>query len=394
MKKYMHFEGLRGIAAFIVFMAHFRPTFCVDVNQNILDYLGVSGLKTRALLENFLSLFYEGKLPVFIFWLMSAYVILIKLFDSSRNENNKYLIEASTKRYFRLAIPVFFSSLLCFILMKTHLILNLELAAHLGKGYQDGWLNNWYNFIPSTFHFLKTTIIEVFFPGNCNYNMALWTMNPELLGSFLCFGLFAVVGKNKLRFLIYLIVCIFLIIAGLRDTTYFYYLIFAIGIMWCDAINSTDEGVYLKDKIRNIYNSRLTVIVLLITGFGTTILSDTYFPIHKNLYYFFTFPVKAIAFTLLVNNFDLFKKIFSIKPLTFMGKISFSFYLIHIPVMFSFGIFLYLYAGITSQYKILIVFFILTIVTIILSYFFMKLIDQKAIKISDSIGKFFSNKQL
>ena len=393
MKKYMHFEGLRGIAAFIVFIAHFKPTFCTDINKNFLNNIGAGGIKEQAFLENFLSLLYEGTLPVFIFWLMSAYVILIKLFDVSRNSNNRYLIEASTKRYFRLAIPVFFSSLLCFILLKTNLIYNNELANYLGKGYQDGWLNLWYNFVPGTIHFLKTTIVEVFIPGNSNYNIALWTMNPELLGSFLCFGLFAVIGKNKQRFSLYITICIFLMIAGIRDTTYFYYVVFLIGIIWCDSINSTDDGIYLKEKIKNIFNARVTPIFLLLTGFGVTILSDTLFPIHKNLYFFFTFPVKAIGFTLLINNFEPIKKLFSIKPLTFMGKISFSFYLIHIPVMFSFGIYLFMYAGISSPYKILIIFFILTFVTIVLSYFFMKLVDKKAISISDRIGKYFANNQ-
>ena len=325
MKKYLHFEGLRGIAAFIVFLSHFKPTFCIDINKNFLDHAGVYDIKQRAFIENFLSLLYEGNLPVFIFWLMSAYVILIKLFDVTRNENNKYLIEASTKRYFRLAIPVFFSSLLCFILMKTHQIYNLELAQHLGKGYPDAWLNLWFNFNPGIIHFLKTTIVEVFVSGNCNYNLALWTMNPELLGSFLCFGLFAVAGKNKLRFVLYIAVASFLAIGGLRDTTYFYYFTFVIGIIWCDAINSTDERIYLKDKIRKIFSSRITPIVLLLAGFGMTVFSDTILPIHKNLYFLFTFPVKAVAFTLLINNFDSFKRFFSIKPLTFMGKISFSF---------------------------------------------------------------------
>lgn len=390
----MHFEGLRGIAAFIVFMSHFRPTFCVDINNKFLDYLGIVSIQKRAFIENFISLLYEGYLPVFIFWLMSAYLISIKLFDESRNENNKYLVEVSTKRYFRLAIPVFFSSLLCYILMKTNHIYNHELAEYLGKGYKDGWLNLLYNFKPGFIHFLKTTIIEVFIPGNCNYNIALWTMNPELLGSFLCFALFAFIRKNKRRFLLYLDIILFLTIAGFRDTTYFYYLIFSIGIMWCDAIHSTDDGIYLKDKIRKIYSSKLTAIVLLIAGFGATIISDTLLPIHKNLYYFFTFPVKAIGFTLLINNFDSFKKIFSIKPLTFMGKISFSFYLIHIPVMFSLGIYLYLYAGILSPYKTLIIFFTLTIVNIFLSYLFMKFIDKKAIAVSDRIGKYFSKNQV
>ena len=324
---------------------------------------------------------------------MSAYVISIKLFHRERNEDNKYLIEASTKRYFRLAIPVFFSSLICFLLIKTNNMYNTTLAAHLGSGYKDGWLAQWFNFDPSIIHFLKVSVVEVFMPSNSNYNMAFWTMNPELMGSFLCFGLFAVIGRIKMRFLIYVCSCIFLTIAGLRDTICFYYLIFVLGLMWSDASNSSDEGIFLKEKIKKIFTSRLTAVGFLYVGFGVTIFSDTIYKLPVNLYYFFTFPVKAIGFTLLVNNFESIKKLLVIKPLIFLGKISFSFYLIHIPVMFSLGIYMYLHMGIESPYKTLTVFLILLAVTIILAYLFMKFVDEKSISISNKIGKYFSSNQ-
>lgn len=392
MNRYLHLESLRGIAAFVVFLSHFRPTFYINVSSDFMNYLGITNVQHRAITENFLSLFYEGTLPVYVFWFMSAYVISIKLFDSRRNENNRYLIEASTKRYFRLAIPVFFSSLICFLLIKTNSIYNKELALHLGKGYQDDWLNHWFNFDPGIVHFLRTTIVEVFMPSNSNYNLALWTMNAELLGSFLCFGLYAVLGKNKLRFLIFICVCIFLVFAGLRDPSCFYYLVFVIGLMWSDADHSEDLNVLFKNKVRKILNSKITPWFLLVTGFTATIISDAYQPLSKNLYYFFTFPVKAIGFTLLINNSVILKRIFIIKPLTYLGKLSFSFYLVHIPVMFSLGIYLYLYGGIESQYKILIVFFALIIITLLFAYLFMKLVDEKAMRLSNKIGRYFSEK--
>jgi peptidoglycan/LPS O-acetylase OafA/YrhL len=390
MKKFLHFEGLRGIAAFIVFMAHFRPTFCSGIEQKFLDFMQITGIKSRALAENIMGILYTGELPVYIFWFMSAYVISIKLFDLKRNADNKYLIEASTKRYIRLGVPVFFSSLLCYILMKTNQIHNSELAEHLGKNYSDGWLNMWYHFNPSFIHFLKTSTIEVFMPGNSNYNMVLWTMNPELLGSFLCFGMFAVLGKNEKRFLIYILALLFLFIGGLRDNHYFYYIPFVCGIAWCDVIHSSDENVYLKNTILKIYESKLTPLILLCMAYGVTIFSDVFRPMPKNLYLFFSLPVKAIGFTLLVNNFTSIKRLFSTKVFTFMGKISFSFYLIHIPIMFSIGASLYLYAGIDDQYKLPVMFFSLTAINIVLSWMFMKLVDNKAISLSDKVGKYFS----
>src|SRR5688572_9683087 len=140
MRKLTHFDGLRGLAAFVVFLAHFRPAFCHDINQRFLDWVGLTGGNGRLIAENLISLLYEGALPVFIFWLMSAYVISIKLFDPVKNDNNKYLVEAATKRYFRLAIPVFAASLVCFVLLKANLLYNAALAKGLNSAAHEDWL--------------------------------------------------------------------------------------------------------------------------------------------------------------------------------------------------------------------------------------------------------------
>ena len=392
MKRLLHLEGLRGVSAFIVFMAHFKPTFCININDQLLDWMGLLGIGERMLAENFLRVFYEGTLPVFIFWFMSAFVISIKLFDRSVNEKNRYLVEAASKRYFRFAIPVFFSSLLCFILIKTNFMLNHQLANAAGHGYEDGWLGLWYNFDPGIIHFLKTTVVEVFLTGNCNYNIALWTMTPELMGSLLCFGVFAIAGKNKLRFVIYSAVGLFMIIAGLRDVNYFVYFIFLCGIIWSDSVYSQDEDLFLKEKFARVINSRWFAFGLLAFSFGATIYSDVFKPIPENLYYFFNYPVKSIALTLSISNFSTMRKFFELRPFRFMGKLSFSFYLLHIPIMFSAGIYLFMFAGITSPYKTLIVFVFLSVLITVCSYLFMLLVDKKAIKVSNRIGRYFSSK--
>ena len=145
--------------------------------------------------------------------------------------------------------------------------------------------------------------------------------------------------------------------------------------------------------MKKIFTSKLTPVILLLVSFSVTIFSDVVWQLHNTFYVLFNLPVKAIGFTLLVNNIDLFKRILSTKFFTFMGKISFSLYLIHIPILFSIGAWLYLYAGIVSEQKILIIFLLLTAINIVLSYIFMLLVDNNAIKISDRVGKYFSSKQ-
>lgn len=389
MKKYLHFEGLRGLAALVVFLAHFRLIFYQNIDAEILTAIGFTNQSSVRFASNLLKILYDGTLPVFIFWFMSAFVISIKLFDPVKNINNTYLIEASVKRYFRLAIPVFVTSLICFFLLKTKQFYNIQLADYSGPAYQKEWLKKWYQFDESFFSFLKTTLVDVFASANSNYNMVLWTMSPELLGSLLCFGLFAVLGKNKNRFIIYIAALIFMFFAGIHELNYFSYFVFICGIMWCDVLHSSDQAL-LKNEVGKIITSKILPIILLLLGFGITGSSELTHNIHPAIFYFFDYPVKAIGITLLISNSGLLKKVFSIKPLTFLGKISFALYLLHIPIMFSIGAYIFIYAGIDPLYKVGVLFFILTAMILSLSYLFEIIVDKWAINVSDKIGKYFT----
>jgi peptidoglycan/LPS O-acetylase OafA/YrhL len=391
MRKLSHFDGLRGLAAFVVFLAHFRPTFCLNISGQVLDTAGITGTQSRIIATNFLSLFYEGGLPVFIFWMMSAYVISIRLFDTDKNKSDNYLIEAATKRYFRLAIPVVVASFFCFLLMKLNMMYNIQLANQMGTGYADGWLNQQYHFDAGYLHFIRTTFIEVFMNGNCNYNFVLWTMAPELLGSLLCFALFAMIGRNSQRYLIYLVSIVLLVFGGLRDVTYFFYLTFVIGIMWCDLMNSKDNNVLYRDRIRKLFTSKTLTVTLLILSFAVPLCSEAIRPIPQNLHYLFAFPLKGMAVVLAVHQFGLMRRMMNTQLMQFMGKISFSLYLLHIPALFSLGGYLYLHWQTASALKLPVIFITVLSVLILVSYLFEKFVDQKAISISNRIGKFFSS---
>jgi peptidoglycan/LPS O-acetylase OafA/YrhL len=391
MRKLTHFDGLRGLAAFIVVLAHFRPTFCLNINEQVLNVAGITGEKSRIIVTNFLSLFYEGGLPVFIFWMMSAYVISLKLFQSDKVKSENYLIEASTKRYFRLAIPVVVASFFCFVLMKLNMMYNITLANALGTGYADGWLNQQYHFDAGFFHFVRTSFVEVFMNGNCNYNFVLWTMAPELLGSLMCFALFAIIGTNKKRYLIYVVSIVLLTFGGFRDVTYFFYLTFFIGMLWCDVMNSKDEDIAFRPALRKIFNSKSLTVFLMVISFAIPIYSEAIRPLPRNLYYLFAFPVKAVAIVLAVHQFKLMRKLMTTRVMRFMGKISFSMYLLHIPVLFSLGAYMYLNAGIPDTVKLPAIFVAVFAALISISFLFEKYVDRTAIKLSNKVGKYFSS---
>lgn len=100
MKKNLALEGLRGFAALIVVFCHLKNTFFINYQNFIHTYLSayISKFWVNSI-EYLISFFFDGTLAVNIFWLMSAYVISIKLFNSSYEESKDYLILSFLKRY-------------------------------------------------------------------------------------------------------------------------------------------------------------------------------------------------------------------------------------------------------------------------------------------------------
>ena len=73
--------------------------------------------------------------------------------------------------------------------------------------------------------------------------------------------------------------------------------------------------------------------------------------------------------------------------LAFLGRISFSLYLIHVPIMFSLGCYLYLYVFNSFPQQLLYTFLTTVSFTLVCSYFFYLYIDKKSLKLSYSIAQ-------
>jgi peptidoglycan/LPS O-acetylase OafA/YrhL len=79
---------------------------------------------------------------------------------------------------------------------------------------------------------------------------------------------------------------------------------------------------------------------------------------------------------------------FSLKPLLYLGKISFSFYLLHFPIMCSIGSYVFSIFE-SSRYAIAFVnaFTISMLVSIALSHLYHKWVDSAGIDLSNKVGK-------
>jgi len=384
MQKIKYLEGLRGIAALIVLFSHLHQT-CFIIHKQLL-YSHIESWNiffvVKDLIINILNLLHDGDLAVWIFWVLSSYVISILFFK--KNENyDKIVIGYFSKRYFRLFIPVFFSIIFAYVLLEYGLMFNHHLATKLGNPYSNGWLSSFYNFKPNFFIAIKTGIYTTFFnyQNDYSYNAVLWTIYYEFLGSLFTFSIFGIIRHNSRRFLLYFIITIILIKLKLL-----WLCAFVIGHILCDYDFSIIKSNSFK-KIKTIENKlhefRIIVFIfsLLFIIFSTPIMT------FLNIPYIYHKLILSIFIVYICLRNKLYKLFFSSRIPFWLGKISFSLYLVHLPILCSFTCYL-IYVNNTFQSKIL-VSLLTIIVVLIISLFFTKYIDKKSVIFANKIGDYF-----
>ena len=383
MNKIKHFEGLRGVAALVVLFSHFKLGYFSPEFGSLIQQISCLGLPLvfKYLLINSLKLFTDGFLAVWIFWVLSSYVISIKFFRQNDNFD-KILIGYFSKRYFRLLFPVLSSILFAYLLLKLGFMYNIELANLLNADHQ-GLLATCYMFAPSFWNAIKMGVFDTFltYNGDVSYNPVLWTIQKEFLGSLFTFSIFGIVRHNKGRFSIYLVILLITIKLKLVWLS-----AFVIGHVLCDFDYSSFHYGFFQ-KLKNVESIiHRYHIVILISSVVIILLGKSFMSFIKlpSEYHNFIMSV-FIVYICSRNNY--YRNFFSRKIPYWLGNISFSLYLIHFPILCSFTSYV-LVANLTIQGK-----FIATISTLIivlfLSELFTKYIDKNGIIYANKIAHYF-----
>lgn len=388
-KKIAYIEGLRGCAALSVVFAHYFVGFYPSM------YTGnAAETNTHSQIELFfakspLNFLYNGHFAVCIFFVLSAYVLSYRFF---RTKELSIVSRSAIRRYIRLEIPIIVSVLFSWLMLKTGLYHNLSVAP---MTHSQWWLGTWFHFAPDFYQALKESIWDCFFAFNhtTSYNSVLWTMGIELQGSFLVFSFLAVFGKTRNRLIPYLAM-ILIFAKG-------YYLCFVFGLILSDLHNSDYR---VRGIIRHSVN-RFTIALLLVF----CALFGSFFPDNRSALFefmnnkwltslgldlfIFYHTLGAVIVCFVVLNFIPLQKILSIGICSFLGRISFSLYLIHFPIICSLQCILFTrIAGMGFRYGVVVLLsgFISLCVIMIASYIMTKYVDEKAIHLSRRIEGFYS----
>lgn len=302
-------DSIRGWAAVQVLVFH----VCHEMFAHRLPEIGTP----------WLGFILNGGFAVAIFFVLSGEVLAHGYFV--RNDLG-IVRKLAIKRYVRLTIPIFFSCLAVFILMKSGLIFSHQATPILNR---EDWLGNMLNFEPTVSNFFSYVFYGVYFSPKqaVDYNTFLWTMSAELFGSMLVFLTLFVAQTRKQRAAAYLILAPFILAFSPLLIGFIFGMIYG---------EMRVAGVFNRLAARPGINW-LAIFIVLAVAAGVTIYPMLPIPqvaiAHR-------ISVAAALFLFAIYISVPLQRIFDNRFSHFLGELSFPIYLVHFPIIVSLESFL------------------------------------------------------
>jgi peptidoglycan/LPS O-acetylase OafA/YrhL len=378
--KYESLDGLRGLAALSVVLLHYVQGFAPFLVGYVATRRHVPF--ERAISTTPLQLPLAGNFAVCIFFVLSGFVLSLSFF---RHKDAAVLIPSAARRYFRLLLPALGSVMLAYFVLRvggihakqasvgsessTWLAILWNSPAHLSQALYQGFYGIWFGA----------------FNVSDSYNVVLWTMHYELLGSFLVFMFLALFGKMQNRWLIYAAFGLIFIKT--------YYLGFVFGMAISD-IFVTQPAV--KNKLSNrLLWFLLPVAIVLGTWTNGTIYQSVYSRIHVAALSpaeleIFMHTLGALIIVLAAIKLDALSRLLKTRMLQYLGKISFALYLTHLVILGSLASYLFTvilpHAGYVAATTV--AFTVSVSISLIVATFYTRWVDMPSINISRQLGNY------
>lgn len=377
--RFMELEGLRGIAAIAVVLAHYMLAFypaLISGNASL----------THSSLEELIhgtpiALLYAGTFAVAIFFVLSGFVLSIGYFQT----NDKSIVKRlAHSRYLRLMLPALASVVLAYLLISFGAG---HMSAVAGEETKSWLFNSW--LIDTSFlSTIQGGMFDIFVQSGSPLNTVLWTMYIEFLGSFLVFIFLLLFAQSRYRWTTYAMLIFF--------TFNSWFMPFVIGVLIAD--------LYSKGRLEKL--KKVWIIAPLLIG-GLLLGSLPHKGIENTPYnVLFQVDIESLVGMADINYERLYLTIGAVMILlavllsrrlsawlrqprvAMLGRYTFSLYLTHLLVLLSFssGLFALLPDSIgynkTAVLTILLSIPIILIVTIL----FERYIDAPSIKFSKWVG--------
>jgi peptidoglycan/LPS O-acetylase OafA/YrhL len=371
--KVAYLDGIRGVAAFLVFFHHFLLVFFSAFYSFDVHATNLNGWDVRYG-QSVFSVLSNGHFFVCIFFVLSGFVLSRKYYQSN---DLTVVLSGAHRRFLRLYIPVASTIIISFLMLKAGFFYNVPVSS---LRHSEWWFGTQWNIPQPLLQLWICLKYTALFQGDSSFDTSLWTMSIEFFGSFFVFGFLAFThNTNRKLFVLFLILLYFKFTEQPNMANF----VFGISLNYLEKLAPKFS--------RNVVN--ITVIILVLAGLflgsypssnyhgGTIFEKFTPFFLKYSRWYH---SIGAFCIVAAVMLSPFLQKLFSLKPVRFLGHISFSLYLLHPLVLGSFSSWLYLkLAAPVGFNKSLPLIFILTaLVCLIVAWLMTKFIDEPGVKFS------------
>ena len=361
-------DGLRGIAALVVINSHFICAFFPYLNSKFFPEI-FSNSNTNSVLIRFLqsppfSIFFNGHAAVCVFFVLSGYVLAIPF----HQKNLEKLYMRFFSRYLRLNIPIAFVTLISYIFSKLNLFKNSIVSELSGSN----WMNYWYekdsmNIIEA----IKSSFYSGIIFGDDTFVPPLWTLKIEFLASIVLIFYLILSFKKNQKYTLPLF-SLFLGIVFKNEAIYYFLFV---------------GGAFLNyfPNLSKFYSYFLITIAFYLISFQ----DDFYYQFLDN------FPIN-LSFRNICHGIGALMLVYFIKkgflnrflklPFNlFLGRISYSSYLIHHLILCSVVSIFYI-EMIQSKYSFFALYLVYITITFLFSFLILDKIDNYGISLSKKLS--------
>ncbi|WP_051943365.1 MULTISPECIES: acyltransferase family protein [Luteibacter] len=323
MRKDISADGLRGLAAVNVLLCHlflaFLPGGFAWIYPDTTTPDAMRGVVDHVIAFQPLSVLWNGEFAVCIFFVLSGYVLTKSFIDTG--DTGSFRLRAS-RRYLRLGVPIFGSVMFAWFVMAMGWSHAVE-AGHLSG---STWLADFWKKPPDFIEALRDGTYGTILGGWSRFNPTLWTMKIELLGSMFVFAYRSLTLPGRAAPLNFAFAVALL--AWFFPHDWPYYTAFLAGSHVGEARLTSSKPLL----------ALAVVGAIICGGFDVSPWYDwTHaLPLADNERKAL-FNVVGGILLLYVVRCGSFDRVLQSRPAQFMGRISYAFYLVHLPILLSFS---------------------------------------------------------
>ncbi|TKA27142.1 hypothetical protein B0A50_04479 [Salinomyces thailandicus] len=347
-----HLDGLRGVAAFMVYMAHWM-SYWYDCDNGFCYGFGYHDSNRLFSTLPFVRVFFTGGNPaVAIFFVLSGYVLSISPLRMMLNDEpfpkiRESLVSASIRRPLRLFIPPICMSLL----MALALQLPFGLAPWLSwPEAQSNIMTELGTWLTETFIVLNPFVDSGPFGRWFRYDPPTWTIAVEFKGSIVVFFLIGVFSLARPKLRPYLLFGTGLLFAVIYEWALS---MFVAGVLLALNDLASLDTAFLKrltPTTRTVtfhalffigwyflsQPTGMREIELALATPGWNLLTSLTPSNYLEYWRFYEIPGAALL-VYGVLRISWLQQFLASRPLRYLGRVSFSFYLVHIPFLWTVG---------------------------------------------------------